>query len=45
MNKEINLEDWLGDSQLGTDIINKKFYNKMRRLWTGPKGFQVEIRM
>ncbi len=25
MNKEINLEDWLGDSQLGTDIINKKY--------------------
>ena len=28
MNKEITLQDWLGDSQLGTDIINKKYLQK-----------------
>ena len=25
MNKETTLAEWLGDSQLGTDIINKKY--------------------
>jgi len=28
MDKEITLTEWLGDSQLGTDIINKKYFQK-----------------
>ena len=25
MSKDLTLKEWLGDSQLGTDIINKKY--------------------
>lgn len=28
MSKDLTLQEWLGDSQLGTDIINKKYFQK-----------------